>query len=559
MTRAGGEHEAIGMKARQWIYAILALCYGTLAISVVCASQRVALVIGNSKYRNVGTLPKTFNDAMGMVALFKKAGFDVVKWRVDLDVLEFRRTVREFMMTAQNADIAVVYYAGHGIEKSGTNYLIPVDAKLLNDYDAEDEAISLDRIVLALQPARQLRLIILDACRENPFSTQGQRADAARGIANGLAKVEPSTPDTLIAYAAKAGSLSYEGSGPNSPFTTALLKHLSEPGLDIRIALGRVRDEVLKNTGNRQEPFVYGSLGGTIVSLVPARAPKASESPAVAVDRDVATQRDYEMAERVQTPQAWESFLAVHSNGFYADLARAQLGKLIASEAAAEATPDADRLDKTLTEILDLLKDKRSPPTIPEQSAKPTGAKSHDVPAGVTDSRGREEGWRERQAALAQEKGDSVESCKAAEERLARLRSDPKEEEVDRFSRDLVCERLRPQLLRLLESLGPPLTTTLPSGTGYAATPPAVQSHTGRSGMGGPQSQTDAEKNNARQKAGGRRETDTGSQDICKRDEATLARLRASPERAEVISFARDLGCEKLRPQVARLLDSVGD
>jgi Caspase domain len=550
------------MKIRWWIYAILALCWGTLAVSSVSAGQRVALVIGNSKYRNVDRLPKTINDAMAMVALFHKAGFDVVKWRVDLDVTEFRRTVRDFMVTAQSADIAVVYYAGHGIEQGGTNYLIPVDAKLLSDYDADDEAISLDRIILALQPARQLRLIILDACRENPFSARGNRSIVTRAIANGLAKIEPSTPDTLIAYAAKAGSLSYEGNGPNSPFTTALVKHLAEPGLDIRLALGKVRDEVLKNTGNRQEPFVYGSLGGDAVSLVSAPEPKASRPAAAAVDPNLAAQRDYEMAERVQTPQAWESFLAVHSNGFYADLAREQLGKLIAAQTAAEAAANAETLTvKNIDEILGVLKDKRSSPTMTEEAAKPTDVQPHDVPAGGTDSRGQEEGWRERerQAALVQGKGESVESCKAAEERLVRLRADPKQEEVDRFAHDLVCETLRPQLLRLLESLGAPLTTTLPPGAAHTATPPAARSHTGQSGIAGPRPQTEVEKSNVQRKPGGRHEAETDGQDICKRDEATLARLRASPERAAVIGFAGKLACAQLRPQLERLLESLGD
>ena len=542
----------MGMKICWWTYAILALCWGMLAAGPVWAGQRVALVIGNSKYRNVERLPKTINDAMGMVALFHKAGFDVVKWRVDLDVAEFRRTVHDFMITAQSADIAVVYYAGHGIEKGGTNYLIPVDAKLQTDYDADDEAISLDRLILALQPARQLRLIILDACRQNPFSSRGSRTIVTRAITNGLAKIEPTTPDTLIAYAAKAGSLSYEGNGPNSPFTTALMKYLAEPGLDIRIALGKVRDEVLKNTGSRQEPFVYGSLGGDEVSLVPALEPKASGPAAAAVDPNLAVARDYEMAEKVQTREVWESFLELHKSGFYANLARAQLAKLLAVETATEAVQKAGRLDNPLAvdhanEILGLLGE-RSPPS--GQAAKPVEVR-HDEPAGSADSHGQGEGLREqeRQAALVQGKGESVQDCKDAEERLGRLRKDPKPEEVVRFAHDLVCEALRPQLQRLLESLGP--TATPPPATALAA---PTQQPEGALATRPPRSGTAAPaENNARGKKGDQRDTE----DACKRDETTLMHLRVIRDRDEVIRFDRNLACEQLRPQVARLLESI--
>src|SRR5581483_981172 len=175
--------------------------------------------------------------------------------------------------TAENADVAVVYYAGHGIEIGGTNYLIPMDARLSHDYDVDDEAIALDRIIRALQPVRRLRLILLDACRDNPFAAK-LRSASRSPTRGGLAKLEDISADTLVAFAAKAGSISYDGDGVNSPYATALLRHLAEPGVDIRIALGKVRDDVIDMTGGRQEPFIYGSLGGATIPLVPATAPE---------------------------------------------------------------------------------------------------------------------------------------------------------------------------------------------------------------------------------------------------------------------------------------------
>jgi uncharacterized caspase-like protein len=241
------------------------------------ADRRVALVIGNSNYRNASQLPNTINDANAVAALFKSVGFEVVNSRTELGVLEFKRAVRDFLITAETADIAVVYYAGHGIEVGGTNYLIPVDAKLARDYDVEDEAIALDRIIWALQPVKRLRLILLDACRDNPFVAKLRSVGIRATPKGGLAKIGDVSADTLVAYAAKEGAVSFDGDGANSPFASALVKHIAEPGLDIRIALGRVRDEVLKTTAGRQEPFIYGSLGGATIPLVPAPPAEANE------------------------------------------------------------------------------------------------------------------------------------------------------------------------------------------------------------------------------------------------------------------------------------------
>src|SRR5207302_8244340 len=196
--------------------------------------------------------------------------------RLNLAASDMRRALREFADQARDADVALVYYAGHGIEIDGTNYLIPTDAKLERDTDIYDEAFSLDRVLLAIEPARQLRVVIVDACRDNPFAKTMKRTVASRAIGQGLAKVEPTSPNMLIAYSAKAGSTALDGDAKNSPFTMALAKHMTTPGLDVRRAFGFVRDEVLKTTSYRQEPFVYGSLGGDDVPLVPAPARAAS-------------------------------------------------------------------------------------------------------------------------------------------------------------------------------------------------------------------------------------------------------------------------------------------
>src|ERR1041384_6080123 len=145
---------------------------------------------------------------------------------------------------------------------NGTNYLVPTDAKLERDFDVEDETVPRDRFLAAVEPAKRLRLGTLHACRGHPFGKKMRRSVATRAIGQGLAKIDVTSTDTLIAFAAKAGSVATDGEGPHSPFTAALLKHLPTPGVDVRIVFGRVRDDVFTSTARQQEPFVYGSLGG---------------------------------------------------------------------------------------------------------------------------------------------------------------------------------------------------------------------------------------------------------------------------------------------------------
>jgi uncharacterized caspase-like protein len=319
----------------------LSLCLSVLCGQPALAEKRVALAIGNANYRNVGHLSNPANDATMLAATLKQARFDVVTLRTDLTANEMRRALRDFGDRARDADVAVIYYAGHGLEVDGTNYLIPIDAALERDTDVYDEALPLDRLLVAVEPAKQLRLVILDACRDNPFAKTMKRTVAQRAIGRGLAKVEPSSPNTMIAFAAKAGLTAFDGDSKNSPYAVALTAHLTTPGLDIRKAFGFIRDDVLKATDNRQEPFIYGSLGGNDVALVPAApAPTASPMP----DPNEAARRDYEMAERVGTREGWDTFLSGYPNGFYSKLAQAQRNKLVADEKARTAAEEKARL-----------------------------------------------------------------------------------------------------------------------------------------------------------------------------------------------------------------------
>jgi len=301
--------------------------------SSALAQKRVALVIGNGTYTKVARLDNPKNDAAAMEAMFKAATFTSVVRLNDLGMTAMKRALRDFADTAQDADIAVVFYAGHGIEVAGVNYLIPVDAVLERDIDVQDEAVSLDRINQVLEPVKRLRLIILDACRDNPFARSMRRTIATRSVRSGYGELDERSlpPNTLVAYAQRAGSTAEDGVGSNnSPYTTALIKHLPTPGLDIELALRRVRDEVLRATKNKQEPFKYGSLGGAEIALIakPAEAelPKKMEPTASSPLGQAAAEWN---TLRTNTDFAeLEAFARRHQGTYFADLARARIDEL---------------------------------------------------------------------------------------------------------------------------------------------------------------------------------------------------------------------------------------
>ncbi|GMO14622.1 caspase family protein [Bradyrhizobium sp. TM233] len=321
---------------------------GCLACSPALADKRVALLIGNSAYKSVPKLANPASDAGLIGGMLRKAGFDTVDVRQDLNASEMRKALREFGGRTRDADVAVIYYAGHGMEVDGTNYLIPIDAALETDTDVYDEALPIDRVLVSIEPAKQLRLVILDACRDNPFAKSMKRTVASRAIGRGLAKVEPTTPNTMIAFAAKAGSTASDGDSRNSPFATALADHLPKPGLDLRKAFGFVRDDVLKSTANKQEPFVYGSLGGDDVPLVPAK-PVATGPQA---NPQSELRRDYELALQLGTRDGWEAFLAQYPEGFYANLAKGQLNKIGAEETRASAEQKAKAAEQEKARLI---------------------------------------------------------------------------------------------------------------------------------------------------------------------------------------------------------------
>ena len=235
-----------------------------VAPSNVPQGRKVALLIGNSAYQKVGGLQNPKNDVQLLATTLKSANFQSVVVKTDLSQQQILQALKEFSAVADGADWALLYYSGHGIEFGGVNYLVPVEANLKSDRDVDLEAVDIGKVMSAIGGAKRLRLVILDACRDNPFASQMKRTVASRSVGRGLARMEPEA-GTLIAYAAKHGETALDGDGANSPYAQALAKRIRQtPPLEVRRLFDIVRDDVMESTGQKQQPFSYGSVSGSL-------------------------------------------------------------------------------------------------------------------------------------------------------------------------------------------------------------------------------------------------------------------------------------------------------
>ncbi|APG08802.1 hypothetical protein BKD09_10700 [Bradyrhizobium japonicum] len=224
--------------------------------------RRVALVIGNGAYKNVHALPNPPRDAKMIANVLRDVGFQTVISVSDLSRDKFFEALQTFATEAENADWAVVYYAGHGFEIGGANYLVPVDAKLAADRDAETQAVALEQVIAAVGAARKVRLVMLDACRDNPFAPAMQRTLSLKLVDKGFSNIEPGA-GFMVVYAAKHGETALDGDGgADSPFATALAREIKVPKVEIRKLFDIVRDDVWSATKHEQQPFSYGSPPG---------------------------------------------------------------------------------------------------------------------------------------------------------------------------------------------------------------------------------------------------------------------------------------------------------
>ena len=221
----------------------------------------MALIVGNGAYKNVQQLDNPPRDARLIADTFRGLGFATVTLAPDLTRDKFFAALRDFGAEAEKSDWAVVYYAGHGMEIGGVNYLIPTDAKLATDHDADQQAVALEQVIAAVGGARKLKLVLLDACRDNPFDKTMKHTIALKLVSKGLSNIEPEA-GFMVVYAAKHGQTALDGETGNSPFATVLSRDIKEPKLEVRKLFDIIRDDVWKTTNHEQQPFTYGSPPG---------------------------------------------------------------------------------------------------------------------------------------------------------------------------------------------------------------------------------------------------------------------------------------------------------
>ena len=353
----------MGMDSTLWRRSVrvnaLLLAVGLFAVPTAAQTAgRVALVVGNSTYAHIGRLPNPGNDAADMAAALRRLGFEVTP-TLDADRGELNDALRAFTRQSAGADVSLVFYAGHGIEMDGVNYLVPVDARLERDVDVRFEAVALDDVLVSTTGA-SLRLVILDACRNNPLARSMQRTGASRSVSRGsFGDLNESLlgNETLVAYAAAAGTTAADGMGRNSPYTSALLAYLEEP-VELLTLFRRVRAQVLATTNGDQRPHEYQSLlgehylgGAPAPGNAPVRDPRLIEA-ALGLDREARRRVQQGLAAAGFSPgpadgvfgpgtraaiRRWQTSRGA-SGTAYLDAAAAQaLGAPVASTAAAEA------------------------------------------------------------------------------------------------------------------------------------------------------------------------------------------------------------------------------
>ena len=298
-------------------------------------ARRVALVMGNGAYKHTSPLTNPANDATDMAAALKRLGFDVVEGR-DLDESGMRRTIKRFAELLTGADVGLFFYAGHGLQVGGYNYLVPVDARLDNAAGLDFELIRLDVVHRTMERETKTNVIFLDACRDNPLSRNLARSMGTRSsqIGKGLAVVE-SGVGTLISFSTQPGNTALDGEGHNSPFAGALIKHISNPREDLSTLLIQVRNEVMAATRDQQIPWEHSALRSKFYfAAVPP-----SEPATVAPARLSEAAEAWDRAKDATSIAVLEAFITRYKDTFYADLARARSDDLKRQQVTVAAPP----------------------------------------------------------------------------------------------------------------------------------------------------------------------------------------------------------------------------
>ncbi len=554
-----------------WVVVLCGILYAVVSTDAAWAERKVALVVGNTQYKNPGLVllnPK--NDAEDVAAVLRSLDFDVVL-TVDASKRDFDVAMTQFARLATGADAALFYYAGHALQYQGRNYLMPIDGELEDEVSLRYQMVMLDDVRAAVERADGVKIVILDACRNNPVVDNLRRkmAGASRSIeaTRGLARIDKAL-GMVVAYSTAADDVAADGAGRNSPFTSALLRRLKEPGLEIGSMFRRIAADVNEKTNGRQRPETYVSLIGEyylnqkdkpvwdqIKDTSDAAAFRSFIAQFPSSPRASDAQYRLQILERLAKS---DSNVKSDSSNVVIEPGRSKLavadGPVVQPPPVPAVPPSPSVAQQPVVNDrakLASVEPPRSPPLRIEES-KPKAAPEEQKQAGLIMAPMPQAPQTPSSApSLTQEQ-----ACKRDTDRLARLRVSQSKPEVVSFERELGCERLRPQLLRLKESIGldsqrvdsPAAPQPIPSNAPPIA--PAVQI----TAPAQPQSQPKADPVSRTEV----QPLSAQADEACKRDEERLSRLRASPTLDQITRFEQELRCTRLRPQIARLRESLG-
>jgi len=351
-------HDSTGVFQMRHLTVLVSLICMLFTVDAAKADRRVAFVVGNGTYKNVSPLPNPPIDAKSMAAVLRNVGFEVVEG-TNLTRDKMTERLLEFGKKAQGADVAVFFYAGHGIAINGTNYLLPVDADIKSEMDVKlGAAINIDLTLDQTMSDAKVKLVFLDACRDNPFAAKIKSNSATRSVSvqSGLAEMK-SGEGTLIAFATGPGQTALDGQeGTNSPFTRALMANIATPGIEIQQAMTKVRAQVNEETNKGQLPWGHTNLIGSVY-LNPVAAPAAnaaapaSSSPAVVGSISGGSDVELEFWRSIKEsnkPEELNAYLTNYPNGQFKSLALARIASLESAPATRTLSPGID--PATLTE-----------------------------------------------------------------------------------------------------------------------------------------------------------------------------------------------------------------
>lgn len=291
------------------------------------SAQHVALVIGNNAYSAEATLQNPVNDARAVGNSLRRMGYDHVLVASDTSVTDIDTLLDEFSVFAEQAEVALIYYAGHGIQVEGENFIVPVNVELKKPRDLK-KLVPLKDFTDEVERASRFGLVVLDACRDNPFTARLSDRVTRGSATRGLSRVADVGNNSLVAYATAADQVAEDGELSHSPYAAALLKFLETPELEVFQLFGKIRDEVMSKTAGRQVPYLYGSLGGDRYFLHPGGTVDSDESFTDNHDLDLAL---WQLAERLGTESAYRDYLRRFSDSIFSPFAVARLNAVAQS------------------------------------------------------------------------------------------------------------------------------------------------------------------------------------------------------------------------------------